>query len=324
MRSSVANLRILITGGAGYLGSKLVPELLADGHQVTVLDRLDHGGASLVPWVEYETLEIIPEDILTYSGAGRSWDVVLHLAALVGEPLCKLDPHETRRINVDGARRIHSLRAARHIMFSTCSNYGVKHPSELATEVSELTPTGVYSETKIAAEIEWLTNNGVVLRFGTAAGVSGRMRFDTLPNSFAHDAVLRQRIDVYQPSSWRPVVGMLDMVRYVSAIINPHIAVSGVYNIASFNATKKQMAEAVRALLPSIEVTEQSQTVDIRDYRVDTARVHGELGITPLCDLNTILQEVVLAVQLMHNPHDDVYTNVHAPYQIGMRTSHAR
>src|SRR5882672_3897822 len=237
-------MKILLTGGAGYVGSRLVGSLTASNcYQVTVVDRLDHGGDALLPYMDSGRLQIVQQDINDYHPRER-FDVVFHLAALVGEPICSHNSKEADRTNTIGtARLLDTVRTGRFVLFSTCSNYGAIG-GQLAHETTPLSATGIYSSTKIAAENLVLAAGGTVFRLGTVCGLSSRMRYDVLVNEMAYQAVRDGRVQVINKHAWRPMLHMKDMLRVCHQLL--HIShytgvsdpLAGPINVISENIQK--------------------------------------------------------------------------------------
>src|SRR4029077_1437185 len=210
----------LVTGGAVYLGSTLVPLLLADGGAVRVLDTLTHGGESLLGVWSHPCFELRRGDVrdgAMVRGAVEGMDAVVHLAAIVGDPACAREPGLARAVNLEASLAlIAACRAAgvaRLVFASTCSNYGkMRDPGGYVDERSELAPVSLYAETKVAVERAMLDPNvadGVCatpLRFATVFGISPRMRFDLTVNEFTAEMVTRRRLVVFGEQFWRPYV----------------------------------------------------------------------------------------------------------------------
>ena len=289
-------MKILITGGAGYLGSTLVPLLLAEGHQVRVIDRLDHGGDPLLgvwanPNFEFHNCDI--RDSKGVSAAVAGVDAVVHLAAVVGDPACARQPELARAINLEASLALieESRRAGvqRFVFASTCSNYGrMADPDCYVTEDSELRPVSLYAETKVAVEKALLaTRNGkswspTLLRFATVFGTSPRMRFDLTVNEFTMEMLAKKRLVVFGEQFWRPYVHVRDAARAIALVLNSDSGkVAGrVFNVGATdqNFQKKQLIEMIRPYVPDAIVEFVHKAEDPRDYRVSFARINKELG----------------------------------------------
>jgi nucleoside-diphosphate-sugar epimerase len=289
-------MKVIITGGAGYLGSVLTALLLAEGHQVRVLDSLAHGGESLLgawchPGFEFVRGDIRDRATVTAAVSGR--DAVVHLAAIVGDPACARNPDMARAVNLDASLRLieESKQAgvARFVFASTCSNYGrMKDADRYVDEESELSPVSLYAETKVAVELALLKsrdNNGwspTPLRFATIYGVSPRMRFDLTVNEFTMEMLTRRHLKVFGEQFWRPYVHVRDAARGIAMVLqSPTAKVAGrVFNVGATdqNFQKQQLVELIQPYAPDAVVEFVRKTEDPRDYRVSFSRIAGELG----------------------------------------------
>ena len=227
-------MKVMITGGAGYVGSVLTALLLAEGHEVRVLDSLSHGGDSLLgawchPGFEFVRGDVRDRSVVKAAASGR--DAVVHLAAIVGDPACARNPDLARAMNLDASLQLieESQRAGveRFVFASTCSNYGkMKNTDEYVDEESELSPVSLYAETKVAVEMALLKSkpsNGwtpTPLRFATVYGVSPRMRFDLTVNEFTMEMLTRKHLKVFGEQFWRPYVHVRDAARGIATVLN--------------------------------------------------------------------------------------------------------
>ena len=288
-------MRVLITGGAGYVGSTLTPLLLAAGHKVRVLDRLSYGGESLLGVWSHPDFEFVHGDVRdreTLRQAVRECGAVVHLAAIVGDPACAREPETARAVNLDASMSLieESRRAGvqRFVFASTCSNYGkMKDPSQLVNEESELQPVSLYAETKVAVEKCLLASAGdgwcpTPLRFATVFGVSPRMRFDLTVNEFTMEMITKKHLIVFGEQFWRPYVHVFDAARGIALILSsaPQAVAGRVFNVGSTdqNLQKQQIVEMIRPLAPDAKVEFVHKNEDPRDYRVSFDRILGELG----------------------------------------------
>src|SRR5271165_3099362 len=227
-------MNILVTGGAGYIGSTLVPLLLAEGHGVRVLDTLLHGGESLLGVWSHPAFEFMRGDLCdrtTVQSAVSGRDAVVHLAAVVGDPACSRQPDLARATNLDASLSLieESQHAGvlRFIFASTCSNYGkMKDVDRYVDEESELSPVSLYAQTKVEVEMALLRssrNNGwcpTPLRFSTVYGVSPRMRFDLTVNEFTMEMLTKKHLKVFGEQFWRPYLHVCDAARAIHLVLS--------------------------------------------------------------------------------------------------------
>ncbi len=307
-------MKVLVTGGAGYIGSVVSRLLLAEGHEVRVLDSLVHGGASMLGLYGEERFSFVHGDLRDGSVRRRgldNMDAVVHLAAIVGDPACLREPELARAVNVDATLALYreASRAGmqRFVFASTCSNYGkMPDPAVLATEQSELRPVSWYAETKVAVEKELLGTNGfrpvtTVLRFATIYGISPRMRFDLTVNEFTMELMTKKTLKVFGEQFWRPYVHVRDAARAVVIVLEaPAEKVrSNVFNVGDSreNYQKKQLVDLILAELPeAAEVQYVCKEEDPRDYRVSFEKIAKTLGYRITRTVPTGIKEVIQAI----------------------------
>jgi nucleoside-diphosphate-sugar epimerase len=289
-------MKVIITGGAGYVGSVLTALLLAEGHQVRVLDSLAHGGDSLLGAWCHPGFEFVRGDVrdhATVKAAVSGRDAVVHLAAIVGDPACARNPDLARAVNLDASLQLieesQTAGVERFVFASTCSNYGkMKDTDAYVDEESELSPVSLYAETKVAVELALLKShlgNGwspTPLRFATVYGVSPRMRFDLTVNEFTMEMLTRKHLKVFGEQFWRPYVHVRDAARGIATVLqSPIEKVRGrVFNVGATdqNFQKQQLVELIQPYAPDAVVEYVRKTEDPRDYRVSFSRIAGELG----------------------------------------------
>jgi nucleoside-diphosphate-sugar epimerase len=320
---------ILVTGGAGYVGSVVVEELLGHGHRVRVLDSLAHGSVpSLLQVWGHDGFEFVRGDVRDKSARAKALaDVgaVVHLAAIVGDPACSREPDLAREVNLEGTHALldEADRAGveRFVFASTCSNYGkMADSSQLATEDLELRPVSLYAETKVEAELDVLerSNNGLVtscLRFATVYGASPRMRFDLTVNEFTRDMALAPELVVFGEQFWRPYIHVRDAARAVrTALEAPVEAVRGeVFNVGETreNYRKLDIVELLKERFPDATVSFVHRDEDPRDYRVSFEKVKEQLDFTAQWSVEAGIDEVSALLQsgLVGDPFAPQYRN---------------
>jgi nucleoside-diphosphate-sugar epimerase len=319
---------ILVTGGAGYLGSTLVGLLLNTGYMVRVIDSLRYGGESLRSVWNHPSFEFVHGDIRDAGVVKRALedlDTVVHLAAIVGDPACARQPSEAQDINLHASLSLleecQRAQVKRFIFASTCSNYGKPENTNIfLREDAPLAPVSLYADTKIQVEAALRELNGpeslsvTSLRFASLFGVSQRMRFDLTLNEFARDMVVAKRLLVYGEHSWRPHVHVYDAARAVCAVLAHPQAVRGqVYNVGatSQNYRKIDLVAIMREHVPDAEVEYTNHRTDARDYRVCFEKFSRDLGFSIS---RTVQQGAADLVRLLkcgaiRDPHDVAFRN---------------
>ena len=266
-------MRILLTGGSGYLGSVLTRKLLTNGHHVRILDNFLFGKGSLKDIQDNKKLELVTGDIRDLSIVGKSLkniDAVIHLASIVGTQSAELDSKVSTEINFMATRNIAELckiyKIKQFIFASTCSVYGAQ-PDRLIAENSEVDPMDSYGLSKFQSERAILQTYDypTILRLGTLFGASHRMRFDLAINLFIAQAMNKEKLTVFGGEQWRPFLHVDDAAEAFSFAVENKM--EGTYNVVWKNLTISEMAKDVKKLIPA-QVALSKDIIDKRDYRV--------------------------------------------------------
>lgn len=292
-------MRVLVTGGAGYIGTVLCEALLAVGYDVVVIDTLSRGEAGInylrkLPsqfgFVKTDIANDLQRSDL--NGVGH----VVHLAAVVGDPECSKRPADARDVNIGGSIALSKICAQAGvpvIVASTCSNYG-KMDEDFVAEGSRLNPVSFYAWTKVLMERVFLECNpeATVLRFATVFGQSPMMRYDLTVNEFTRDLLVKKYLEVYGEQFWRPYIHVQDVAAAIIRTIEvSHAEVAGqVFNVGrnDMNRTKKQLVDEILGVLPSregIQVRFVAKDEDPRDYKVHFDKIRVRLGFEPKHDV---------------------------------------
>ncbi|MFO7851410.1 MAG: NAD-dependent epimerase/dehydratase family protein [Bacteroidota bacterium] len=302
---------ILLIGGAGYIGSVITAHFLKNGYRISVLDNLIYNNHfALHPYVGDPDYNFIYGDInnthdLEKASQGIT-DVIL-LAGLVGEPVTSKYPGESNKINNTGIKKCINFFNGRGIdkliFISTCSNYGKIPEEELADEDYQLKPLSLYAKDKVNNELylldkkEKVDYTGVVLRFGTAFGLSPRMRFDLTINEFARILTLNQELLVFDEYTWRPYCHVRDFARLLDIVIkaDPALVNFEVFNVGGDknNFTKKMIVEEILKYIPTGKVKYGSNGNDPRNFRVSFSKVKQTLGFTPKYTVPEGIEELI-------------------------------
>jgi len=298
--------RVLVVGGAGYLGSILTRKLLERGYQVRVLDSFLYGRRSLDGLDGLSNLEIVRGDlrnIHTCVGSLRDMDAVVLLAAIVGDPASKVRPTETIETNVLAAQALASACKLQHIhrflYASTCSVYGVG--ADKLDETAALNPVSLYARTKIESEKIILGMGDAyfsptILRMGTLYGYSPRMRFDLVVNTMSMKSFTEGRIQVFGGGQWRPLVGVEDAADvYVRCLeADPGEVGNQVFNVGSDlqNYRIDEVAEILAAALGGVPISRDGSNLDARDYRVCFDKLARVLAFRPRQAIDTAAREI--------------------------------
>jgi nucleoside-diphosphate-sugar epimerase len=325
---------VVITGGAGYIGSLLTGELLRLGMKVTVIDDLIFGGESLIAYLAHPNFHFARANVIEprviRSNLRSDWEkpaVLVHLAAIVGFPACQSVGRQVAwRYNVEATERVFEqaiqLGVSRMVYASSYSNYGLSPDGQPVTEESPLTPQSLYAETKIAAERFLLAQSNstctpLIYRLATLYGISPRPRFDLIINQFVLEAYTKRELLIYQRGYSRSFVHIHDAVRgFIMGLQAPDEKVHyQIYNLGSDNGnyTKDQIVELVLKRMPETVVTYKDMTFggDMRDITVSYEKIQRELGFQTRLTPDDGIREVLHAIRtgLISNPHDQRYRN---------------
>ena len=323
--------RILLIGGAGYIGSILTRELLDDGYRVTIIDKFLYGRYSIKEIMHHPDLEIVEGDtrhIDILVPAIKEASAVVHLAELVGDPLCEIDPEITYEINYLAtatiARICSDLQVNRYIYISSCSVYGSSvNPDDILDENSTLAPVSLYAKMKINAERAILGTanenfSPCILRLGTVFGASHRPRFDLVVNLLAAKAVAEKKIKIFGGNQWRPHVHVSDVAKAIKlALESPVETVKNkVFNLVGENLKIIDVGRLVADLIPGTEMLVEDDAEDARDYRVGAQRAMEDLGFRPLKRVEDGILEVaeMLRSGRVKNFSDPKYHNYRSQF----------
>jgi len=300
---------ILVTGGAGYVGSHVCRKLLGRGYRVRVLDSFLYGDRGLAEIREDPNLELRYGDICSIEDVSSSvagCRGVIALAALVGDAACDIDPEDTVAVNfrstkimIDECKR---HRVDRLVFASSCSVYGA-NGTDTVTEDSPLHPVSLYARTRIMSEelleAEHDDVDVINLRLATVCGVSPRMRFDLMVNTITARAAIDGKVQILGPKQWRPHLHVQDaaeaFVRAVEARERKGVATFNV-GTNSQNFTIGEIADKVTEMLPNTEVEYSEMNGDRRSYRVSFDRIRDALGFSPAYGVDDAIREVLTAL----------------------------
>jgi nucleoside-diphosphate-sugar epimerase len=330
----MSDRHVLITGGAGYIGSLLTSELLRANYRVTVLDSLLFGGESLVPFLHHPSFHFVKADVTepraVKDALKDGWqrpDAIVHLAAIVGFPACQAVGKQVAwRYNVDATKLVFGqavdLGVERLVFASTYSNYGLSPDGQPVTEESLLNPQSLYAETKIAAEEFLLSQRDnscapLLFRFATLYGISPRTRFDLIVNQFVLEAFTKRELIIYQRGYSRSFVHIRDTVRGVMMGLEAERSkVCGeIFNLGTEdgNYSKDDIVRLILKRMPETIVEYKDLTFggDMRDITVSFAKIKRVLGFETTLDVDDGIRELLFALKsgIIRNPNDEKYRN---------------
>lgn len=310
-------MKILITGGAGYIGSVLAPTLLAAGHEVTVVDNFYFNQSTLLDCCVYDKFHVIRGDCrdesLMKPLLGKA-DLIIPLAALVGVPLCNTDAIATQTTNQDAVEMLCRLAGKQQwmIMPVTNSGYGIGEKGKFCTEETPLRPISTYGVTKVKAEQAVLAReNSISFRLATVFGTSPRMRLDLLVNDFVYRAVHDRAVLIFEGHFKRNYIHIRDVVRaFMHGIANFESMKGRPYNVGldDANLSKLELCEVIKKHLPKFVYVEApiGEDPDKRDYIVSNARI-AATGFAPEWGLDRGIVELIKAYTIIRN---SIYSNV--------------
>lgn len=306
------SVHILITGGAGYIGSVLTRHLLEQGHRVTVLDSLVYRQASLLHLCHWPTFEFIRGDARDVDLLKRvvpEFDVLIPLAALVGAPACDRDPMMATSVNLEAVLALNGIRSKhQRVLFPTTnSGYGVGEQDTYCTEETPLRPISLYGRTKVEAEQALLQSENVItFRLATVFGVSPRMRLDLLVNDFTHRAVKDRFIVLFEEHFRRNFIHVRDVAgAFLFGLEHFERLKNQPYNVglSSANLSKRQLCEVIRRRVPELVVFSSpvGKDPDQRNYVVSNEKIE-KAGWRPMVSLDEGIEELLKAYRMLASP----------------------
>ena len=323
-------MKVLVTGGAGYIGSVLVRQLLNKNYKVRVLDSLKFGGDALYEVMLDPDFEFIKGDIRNekdIDNALKGIDAIVHLAAIVGDPACKKFSDEANQTNWDASvnlfKKAEKAGVKRFVFASTCSNYGkMVNPDDFVTEASELRPVSLYAELKVKFEKFLLEENkdsnvcNTCLRFSTVYGFSPRIRFDLTVNEFTRNATINGEQEIWGAQFWRPYCHVDDLARSVVLVLESadEKVRANVFNVGSIdeNYQKGMIIEEVCKVVPDVKVNYVESAEDPRDYRVNFDKIKNELGFSITKKVPDGVKEIYALVKtgIIADPFEQKFRNI--------------
>ncbi len=301
--------RVLVTGGAGYLGSILTERLLLAGHRVTVVDSLMFGQATLLHLCANPAFEFVRGDVRDAALMRRmaaAHDVIVPLAALVGAPLCDRDPDAATAVNLEAIRTINRMRSSSQLIVypTTNSGYGTRSGAQHCTEETPLEPISLYGRTKVAAEQEVLNSpNAITLRLATVFGLSPRMRLDLLVNHFVYAAAMDGYLVIFEKDFKRNYVHIRDVADcFVHCLEHRAAMVGRPYNagLDDANLSKEELALKIKEHVPSfyLHFAAVGSDPDKRNYIVSNQRLR-EAGFQAKRSLDDGIRELLKGYRMI-------------------------
>jgi nucleoside-diphosphate-sugar epimerase len=313
----MSKLRVLVTGGAGYLGSILIPDLLAEGYAVTVLDRFDRGDTTLASNCAHEAFDVVKGDVrdeALVKGLVARHDAFIPLAALVGAPLCKQDPLNAQTTNSDAVRMLAGMVSRDQMMVypTTNSGYGIGKKGQFCTEDTPLNPISLYGTSKTEAEAAILdSGNGITYRLATVFGMAPRMRIDLLVNDFTWRAVTDRAVVIFEGHFKRNFIHVRDISLAFRHGLKNYAAMNNrAYNVglSDANLSKLELCAKIKQHAPAFAYIEApiGEDPDKRDYIVSNSRIEST-GFKTEWPLDRGIAELIKGYRMLRN---SVYGNV--------------
>jgi nucleoside-diphosphate-sugar epimerase len=310
--------KVLITGGAGYLGSVLTEVLLNKGYQVTIIDNLLYKQTSVAPFSHNKHFNFILGDVTiesTLKPLVESHDIIIPLAAIVGMPACKANPEMTIKVNYEQIKNVVKWATKNQIILlpNTNSQYGSS--TEIITEESPFKPLSLYAETKCDAEKALLdSGNGIAMRLATVFGMSYRMRMDLLVNDFVYKALTDGYMVLFESHFIRNYIHIRDIANtFVFMIENYKKCNNNAFNVglSSANCTKLELAETIKKYVPDLVIVQNDfkQDFDQRNYIVSNAKLESQ-GWLPIFTLEDGIQELIKGYQFINKFKNKDFTNL--------------
>lgn len=302
-------MKILVTGGAGYIGSVLVPALLKEGHEVTVIDNFLYNQNSLLDCCHDSKLTIIRGDVRDKSllvNHLQGKDFIIPLAALVGAPICDKFPEEAKAVNFEAVKLLLELRGPHQkIIFpNTNSGYGIGEKEIYCTEETPLRPVSHYARLKVEAEKSLLeAGNAISLRLATVCGISPRMRIDLLVNDFVYRAVHDGFVVLFEADFKRNYIHIRDIARaFIHAVNNFELMKNQAYNIglSDANLSKRELCERIKKYLPGFYFVEAAigEDKDRRNYIISNEKIE-KTGFKTTVSLDDAIGELIKGYQIL-------------------------
>ena len=302
--------KILITGGLGFAGTPITKYLLSKGYNVSVVDKLLFNNKQFHK-VKSNKFKFFQSDILDSKKIEKfinanNFDTIIHLAAIVGDPACRVNENLTVKTNLEASKKLFSLakknKVKKFIFFSTCSNYGLSEKNRLLKETDKLKPLSIYAKTKVKFEKYLMKDKSkiqkIILRISTLYGVSDRMRFDLTINEFVKKVYFNSNFEIYHADTWRPYLNLKDLSIILHKLLNNKKIKknSNVFNVgfSDENYTKRDIIQNISKLLPKNKKFKfvEKDFFDKRNYRVNFDKIKS-LGAKKNINLQKGIKEII-------------------------------